>query len=145
MDIQALFSRPLEEPFTEQEKEYILNYLKKRKYEHMAYYAIYNKPSSKGKYVTFILDFMANSTRRSSVMNNWTIISKRPLCELEYQEMASNFGTAIQRFKVWYYSSVEQLQQDDLQYGLNTPQLFVDKCKQLGYSKNIQLKLFNNF
>ena len=104
-------------------------------------YAIFKQKSFNNTYVTFIIDYFPSSGRRSAAQNSWLIISQRSPNKLEFEELINNYGTQHRRFKVWYYSNIEQLMQDDLKYGIHTPKDFIDKCKQLGYTGDTQLQL----
>ena len=77
-----LYSKPKSERFTDEEKAFIR--YQTNKYSFECIYAFYNKKSSKGCYIAFIIDSMPN-TRRSLVMNNWNIICKRKISDLEYE------------------------------------------------------------
>lgn len=135
-----LYSKPKSEQFTEEEKAYIRSKESKNSFE--CIYAFYNKKSSKGCYIAFIIDSMPN-TRRSLVMNNWNIICKRKISDLEYEEQIENFGCNHRRFAVYYYREIEHLIEEDKLYGVSTPEEFVTQCKKKGYVRKLpnQLKL----
>lgn len=138
-DVMDLYAMPSTYQFTEQ--EVILIKKHQPKYKFKIKYAFYNKRSSNGRYIAFIIDTMANSTRKSGVENYWEYICERELSNIEYSEMIENFGTQRRRFVVWYYDCIEKLQEDDKLYNIITPLNFVNACKQKGYSKNIQFKM----
>lgn len=135
-----LYCKPAKEQFTEEEVKFLKRHLPKSKWR--IKYAFYNKYSSKGCYITFIIDGEPNAVRRSGVENYWTIICERPLSNIEYDEVIRNFGTNHRRFKVWYYDCIEALIQEDKKYYVETPKEFVKQAKEKGYSKSIQLNLF---
>lgn len=61
MNINELWEKPLDHKFGLREISLILQHIREKRYK--AVYAIYNKKSSKGLYVTFMIDYIPNSTR----------------------------------------------------------------------------------
>lgn len=139
LDMCDLYGKPVSYKFNAKEIAFIKKNTPKKNYK--IKYAIYNKTSSKNLYIAFIIDQMPYSPRRSAIENNWDIIAEREISNLEYHEMIQNYGTNHRRFKVWYYRNVETLMQDDLRYNVTTPDVFVKKCKNLGYSGSVQLEM----
>lgn len=138
IDTRELYSMPANRKFNPLELNVIREELKKERSGYVIKYAFYRKHSSKGAYVAFIIDQSANAVRKSGVENNWEVFSKRPISDIEFEEMVENYGCNIQRFKVWYYRDIEALIQDDLKYNIITPERFVDECRKRGYSGSFQ-------
>lgn len=138
--LMDLYAKPASYKFNEEEIALIKKHDNIKNY--LVYYAFYRKTSNKNCYIEFIIDCIPNHRRRSGVMNNWEIHTKRALNRIEYKEMIENFGTAHKRFIVWNYETIEHLIEEDAKYGIVTPQVFIDECKKRGYyDKSNQLKL----
>ena len=67
LQLLDLYSKPHDYKFNDEEIAFIASQISKNSFE--CFYAIYNKKSSKGAYIVFVIDSMPNS-RRSLVMNN---------------------------------------------------------------------------
>lgn len=139
MDLIKLWSKPISYKFTEREIAFIKKHNPKHQYK--VKYAFYNKKSSKGLYLAFIIDSAAHSPRRSGIENYWTYIAERPLTNIEYQEMIENFGSNNRRFLVFYYRDIEYLMLEDKKYNVETPEEYVKLAKAKGYSGDFQLKI----
>ena len=139
MDLLSLYSKPISQQFTEEE----IRFLKKKlpKYRWLVKYAIYKPKSSRGESVMLIIDQMPNAVRRSGVENKWEVICTRPLSQTEYDYVIGNYGTLHQRFLVWFFKSIEQLIEDDLPAGINTPQEFIKVCRDRGFSNSYQTSI----
>lgn len=128
-----LYGKSRDYQFNDEEKEFLINYIKEHKNEYVAKYCIYTKHSFKNCYVQFTIDQMAHSPRKSAVENAYRVICTRPLCDLELEELAENWGCHTRRFITWNYRDIESLIEEDLKYKINTPQKFIDECRKLGY------------
>ncbi len=105
-------------------------------------YAFYNKKSFKDKHIALIIDRQPNVPRRSGVMNNWDIVSKRDLTNIEYDEEIENYGCCNRRFTVWYYQYIEQLVQQEKEcYNVDVPEKFIRLAKEKGYTGSVQQTL----
>src|SRR5690606_24162833 len=100
--------------------------------------ALYKPKSSKGLYIGFVIDSMPFCPRRSGFENHWDFICERELNDIEYQEMLENYGSNNRRFRVWMYDVIERLQGDDKKYDIETPAEFVQRCKDKGYTGDVQ-------
>lgn len=136
--LDELYSKPKSYKFNLRE----LNFIKKhhRRGDYECLYVIYKKESKHP--IGFIIDGIAQSTRRSGVMNNWDIISKRSISDLEWEEVCQNLGCNNRRFQVFWYNSITALIYDDFKYGLNTPKIVIDECLKRGFNNGYQTKLF---
>ncbi|SFS30523.1 hypothetical protein [Lutibacter maritimus] len=138
-DIMELWSKPTTYKFSSDEIAFIKKHTSKNSYK--VKYALYNKHSSQGKYIAFIIDSNPNATRKSGMENFWTYIAEREITIIEYDELIANFGCNNRRFQVWYYKSIDHLILDDLKYSVKTPERFVKVCKEKGYTLGVQLKM----
>lgn len=139
MDLLDLYSKPKEYKFTPKEIKFIKKHLPKHSFR--VKYALYNKKSSKGLQIAFIIDTMPYQSRKSGVENYWTYICDRPITNIEYDELIENYGMNNRRFKVWYYKHIEMLILEDKKYNVETPADFIKICKDKGYTGDFQLKM----
>jgi len=138
--LDAIFQRPKGERFTEEEKRFIKSVYPKKKFRIL--YVIYKRESKKKQNIGVVLDQNPNSKRRSLVMNLWDVIADRELTQLEYDETIENIDCNIKRFVVWWYEKIEDVISDDLHnYGVETPEAFVEECRNRGFTGAVQLKL----
>ena len=140
-----LSHKPMDYKFTDDEIKFIL--MNSDIQNAKAKYFIWKQERHNKKYIGFMLDFMPFRVRKTGVDNSTDIICTRDLCKLEKLEEAQNYGCRNRIMHNWNYKDVEALIEDDLKYGIQTPQKFIDHCKRLGhtnpnYKSNEQLKLF---
>lgn len=140
MDIQSLYSKPIDEDFTDDEIRFLKKHFKKNPFT--VKYAFYNKSSTAGKYITYLWDLMPHSPRKSPVENYWQIIETRKPNDNEIMEyILFYFRESHKRFVVWYYQKVEKLVHDDQCLKNVTPEKFVEQCIAKGFWGNYQTKL----
>lgn len=135
IDTRELYSMPASRKFNPIELIVIREELQRERHEYVAKYGFYKKKSSRNAYIVFIIDLAAHSPRKSGVENNWEIICKRPICDIEFEEFVENYGCDTRRFKVWHYRDIEHLIEEDWKYELQTPEVFINECKKRGYTK----------
>lgn len=141
MNIHDLYSKPVDYKFNKDELKAIKAYLRKDRHNIRCRYAFYRKKSSKGCYIAFIIDQDFNAVRRSGVENYWEYICDRPISDIEFEELAENWGCDIKRFKVWYYRDINYLIHEDLKYNVDTPSVFVNEAIKRGYVSSYQTKI----
>ena len=132
---QELYSAPTDKPLAQEDVDFLIKYI--NEYDRKDYcirYSFYKKDSRYNAYIAFTIDSMAHSPRKSGVENMWEIFCTRPICDIEVEEEAQNWGCGKRRFKTFYYKDIETLIEEDLKYGINTPQKFIDECKKRGYT-----------
>ncbi|MDE3744010.1 hypothetical protein [Maribacter polysaccharolyticus] len=139
LDISDLYKKPASYKFNAEEIAFIKKHLRKSSFK--AKYAIYKPESHKGIYIGFFIDCIPNSVRRSGIENSWDFLYERDITNIEYQELIENFGCDNRRFIVYQYRHIEQLVLDDLKYNVKTPDGFIKRCKELGYTGDFQLSL----
>ena len=135
-----LYGKDRKQQFSPEEKEFLISYIKEKRNEYIGKYCIYNKHSYKNAYVQFTIDQNAHASRRSAVENAYTVICTRPLCDIELEEMAENWGTHTRRFVTWNYRDIESLIEDDLKYDIQTPEKFIAECRKRGYTSGKEIK-----
>lgn len=131
---QDLYGRDRKQQFNKEEIQFLINYINEHKQDYIAKYCIYIKHSFKNAYIQFTIDQMACSPRRSAVENAYRVICTRPLCDIEIEELAANWGCHTRRFITWNYRDIECLIEEDLKYEIKTPKKFIDECRKLGYT-----------
>lgn len=135
MKLLDLYSKPMGEKFTDEEISFIKKYVKKSDYK--VFYCL-RKKSNKDLYVAFIIDSAWSKGRRTLAWNSYDKICERELTNVEYHEIIENYGSNNRVLEVFYYKSVEYLVDADLRYNVNTPEEYIEKCREMGYSKPIQ-------
>jgi hypothetical protein len=137
--MMELWMHPKNVPFSQKDLDFIIKNLDRSGYEMK--YCIYKKKSYKGLYIAAMIDSSRTAPRRSGVLNVWQVICSRALTDIEWQEICQNYGCNNRRFHAYQYKNIEALIQDDLKYDIETPQEFVKKCKELGYTGSHQLRI----
>jgi hypothetical protein len=141
MDFKAileLWNKP--EEYSTDEISILKKYIKSKNYK--VKYGFYNKESSMGKQVAFIIDTIPNMGRRTGSENNWTIISERNMTSKEIEEYIMHyFRSEYKRFLVFYYKNIDKLIYDDQRLEAETPTDFIEQCRIKGYSGSYQLKI----
>jgi hypothetical protein len=135
MRLLDLFSKPIDEQFTDEEITFIKKYVKKSDYK--VFYCL-RKKSNRDLYVALIIDSSYNKGRRTLAWNSYDKICSRDLTNGEYQEIIENYGSNNRVLKVYYYKSVEYLIKSDSMYNVVTPPEYIEKCKEMGYSSPIK-------
>jgi hypothetical protein len=128
------------EDYTDNEFDFLIKHIKKKKFT--VTYGFYNKESKLKKQIAVILDQDPNMNRRTGVENNWETIVKRDITILEIEQFINfYFRRSYKRFIVFYYENVDKLIYDDNKLNAITPSIFIDKCRNKGYTGTYQLKL----
>lgn len=135
----ALWNKPIEEDFTEDEIKFLIKYIKEKKFK--VKYGFYTKKSSVGKQIALIYDFIPNQPRKTGSENNWEIVTEREMSFREIKEhITFYYRSTYKRFLVFYYKGIEKLIFDDKRLESETPQSFINECHKRGYSNSFQLK-----
>lgn len=143
MDILELYSKPTTHIFSEEEIAFIKSRVRRSSMN--VKYCLYKKHSPKGVYIGFFIDLIPFSHRKSGIFNNWEVVVERSLSEFEYHEVIQNLGCNHRRFIVYMYRDIEALIIEDKKYNVETPKIFVEQCKRLGYTGFYQTEIhFNN-
>lgn len=137
LDLIDLSDKPASYRYTTRELAFIKKHHPKHYYKIL--YCLYKPTSPSNRYIGFLIDSMPYVSRRSGVLNIWEVIESREISNIEYEEVINNFGCNKRRFTAWYYKTIEQLIADDQKYNIGTPEQFIKKCKEKGYSGNYQL------
>lgn len=135
MNAFDLYCKPIDYKFSKEEVDFLMEEV--QKYGLCAYYAFYRKKSKYNTPISFIIDRMSRSVRKSLVMNNYEVVASRDLSEDEIREQAQNFGCNNRRFTSWNYENIQQVMEEDAKYDVVTPLKFVKECKKRGYAKAI--------
>lgn len=136
--LDKLYYKPSDYRYNQEESNLIKKYYPKSNF--LIYYAFYRGKSRYNAYIVFIIDKMPQHPRRSGVENKWEKICSRPISNDEYEEFIANFGCkhwGTRRFRLFYYKDIQFLQNEDMKYGIETPEIFVKECIKRGYSKRI--------
>ena len=123
MTILELYNKPLDYQFTQQERAVIRQNIKKAM---QIRYVIYKGHYTKYGHIGLVIDYMRYSPRRSAVENQWIEVCRREPCKREMEEFTTNFGCQTRRFKVFWYRTLRELEEDEAMYGLKVPQEFVE-------------------
>lgn len=116
-----LYDKPLDYQFTPEERELIRQNIKK---DMEIRYVIYKGHYTKYGHIGLVIDYMRYSPRRSAAENQWIEVCRREPCEKEMEEFTTNFGCQTRRFKVYWYPTLKELEDDESMYGLQVPQEF---------------------
>lgn len=126
--------------YTDEEFKFLKQYIKKLNYK--VKYGFYNKDSAINKQIAVILDMEPNKNRKTGAENNWEIISYRTMTDKEIEEFINfYFKKSFKRFLVFYYKNVDRLVYDDHRLNAETPDEFINQCKDRGYTGSFQLKV----
>lgn len=126
--------------YTDDEFNFLKKQIKKKNFT--VTYGFYNKESAQKKQIAVIIDQMPFMNRRSGVENYWDYIQTRDITELEIEEYINfYFRKSYKRFIVHYYNNVDKLIYHDKKLNAVTPNNFIEKCRDKGYSGTFQLKL----
>lgn len=129
-----LYSMPASYKFSKEELQIIREHLTKKRERYFVKYGFY-KNTLKNLPIVVIIDQDNNAPRKSGVEVKWEMIAKRPISDLEFEELIENFGTQKRRFICWYYKDIEGLIDDDLKYKIETPEKFIQECLFRKYTK----------
>lgn len=139
MKLLDLYCKPVSYKFTQEEIEFIKKKVPKDSF--MAKYALYKKKSYKNAYIAFVIDREPRARRRSAVENHYEFICSRPLTDMEYEDEINNYGTNNRRFTMWYYQEIEALILSDEGMGAKTPEKFIKRCRDEGYTSSPKANL----
>lgn len=138
--LDELYARPKSEKFTKEELRYLKKYVNTSTW--CIHYCLYSKHSPKNKYVGFFIDYMCNNPRNiKPSFYGMNVIASRPLNEKELMWEFQNYGCRNRRFFGWWVQNIAWVQEMDMQYGIKTPEVFVDICNKKGYNHDIQQTL----
>lgn len=143
LSIYNLWSKPLDQKFTETEIEYLKKQFPKKKF--LIKYGVWKQERKNEKYITFIIDNTPYRIRPCAADRSIEVIATRKITNIEWLEELQNFGCNSRVMQAWNYKYIEQLIKGDKRYGIETPEIFIEYCKKKGYSgQEPQLQIFND-
>ena len=126
-DVLDLMSKPKNERFTEEEKEFLRKkYPRKRS---RIRYGIWKNEQRNGLQIVIFTEFHLWGGRRPGVDNAIEFIAEQPLSKKEYEEYIENFGCTSRVYLMYRYKNVEQVMIEDTNCGYETPQKFINECR----------------
>lgn len=131
--LEALYNAPKDKPLDELDVKWLMKMLPRNQFS--IKYVIYKKQSHFDTYLGIMQDSMNSCPRRSGVENHWETIESRSLTNTEWKEVCQNYGSSNRRFTLWQYKAIEDLIIEEKKYNVKVPQKFIDKAKELGYTK----------
>ena len=135
-----LYSKPLSEKFTDEELKFLKRHVKTDGWR--VHYCLYPKVSYENKYVGFWIDYDFHNARgRKPEHYSMNVIATRKLNDKEIMWSLQNYGSHNRRFHGWWVHSVLWVIDMDRQYGIDTPQEFIDICNEKGYNHGLQQTL----
>ena len=137
VELLKLGSLPKTHKFSIEELRYIKKHHNSSRW--VIHYVVYTQKTIHNKYIGLCVDYMGNNPRnRKPKHYSMEVICSRELNAKEKMWEYENYGCQNRRFKVYWEHYVESIIQMDAFYGIETPQKFVDHCKENGWSGGIQ-------
>jgi len=127
------------EPFTDEEIKIIMKASPKSNYK--CKYYIWKQHRTNGLYIGFAIDQMPHMGRRTAMDNSIDVICTRPITDKEYLETIQNWGKHNRKYICWHYNNINFLMEEDLMYGVTTPQKFIDECNRRKLNGSYQSKI----
>lgn len=136
MNLLDLYSKPKDQQFTKEELAFLKKNVDTSRWKVL--YCLFMKNSPKGKYVGWFVDYMAWNPRDiKPEFYGMNVIASRPLNEKEIMWELQNYGSHNRRFFGYWVKSVLWVIDMDRQYGVDTPQEFIDICNEKGYNSGL--------
>lgn len=135
--LSDLYSKPKSEQFTDEELKFLKKHVDTSNWRVL--YCLYNKKSLTNKYVGFWIDYMAYNPRGvKPEFYGFNVIYRRKLNDKEILWELQNYGCRNRRFHGYWVHSILWVIDMDRQYGIETPQIFIDICNEKGYNHGLQ-------
>jgi hypothetical protein len=144
--MMKLIERSASEQYSEEEIQFLKSVIPKKKFK--VKYCIYRQERYNGLYIAFVIDSDPGRTRQTAFFQGCEMICERELSDDEYHEEIVNFGCNNRVLTVWHYKDTNQLVQEDLKYGVKTPEEFIKEFKyreQYGFTKEQQREYFRQY
>lgn len=126
-DVLDLMSKPKNERFTEEEKEFLRKKYPRKKSR--IRYGIWKNEQRNGLQIVVFTEFHTWGGRRPGVDNSVEFIAEQPLSQKEYEEYIENFGCTSRVYLMYRYKNVEQVMIEDKNCGYETPQAYINACR----------------
>lgn len=136
-DILDLASKPKDQRFTEEEKEFL-----RKKYprkQSRIRYGIWKQTQRNGLQIVIMIEDHVHGGRRPGVDNAIDFIAEQPLSEIEYNEAIENFGCNSRVYSMYRYANIEQVMREDAKCGYDTPEQFIKECRRRNLSEQTNL------
>lgn len=126
-DVLDLMDLPKDQRFTEEQKEFLRKkYPRKRS---RIRYGIWKAEQRNGQQIVVFTEFHIHLGRRPGVDSSVEFIAEQMLSEKEYEEYIENFGCTSRTYLMYRYENLEQVIEEDKKAGYETPQKFINECK----------------
>jgi len=123
------------EPLTEEEKAFIRKKFPRSKTR--VRYGIWKQEQRNKLQIVILTEFNRRQlARRPGVDNSIEFICEYPMCEKEYEEAVGNFGMNSRVYSMFKYYTVQDVMiEEEREYGIKTPQEFVNECTKRGLTR----------
>jgi len=123
--------------FTDQETEFLKKKFPKKSFR--INYIIWKQKRHNGLYLAVFEDRNPHRIRKSAIDHSVEVIASRLPSDKEYDELIGNFGCSSRIITAYYYANIEEVIGEDLKYGVDTPQEYINECRKRGYTRTPDL------
>lgn len=120
--------------FTEEETAFLKKKFPKKKFR--IKYIIWKQHRKNGLYLAVFEDCNPFRIRKSAVDHSVEVIASRLPCDKEYEELIGNLGCNSRIISAFNYRTIEDvIYEDKKEYGVDTPQEYINECRKRGYTQ----------